>query len=191
MPDHHAPRFEALEGLRGTGKSTLAPLLAADRRAVLVPTVPPLIQPLRSAMDRQTNVEARMCFYLAGLFAASERVRAHLDSGVPVVVESWFARCLATHRALGARLGVTLPDSLPRPVTYYLHCEEAERLRRLTARDKPVSRWDTLAETVTAEARRVYATFPMRRVDTTGRTPGEVLRMITADMRGEPSPADP
>ncbi|WP_370665622.1 hypothetical protein [Streptomyces sp. IBSBF 2507] len=49
MPDH--PRFESLEGLRGTGKSTVAPMLAAARQAVLVPTVPALYQPLRAAVD--------------------------------------------------------------------------------------------------------------------------------------------
>lgn len=39
--------FESVEGLRGTGKSTLAPVLAAARGAVMVPTVPPAYQALR------------------------------------------------------------------------------------------------------------------------------------------------
>lgn len=65
------PLFESFEGLRGTGKSTLAPLLAAARQAVLVPTVPPFYESLRQEIDQRGNVEARLCFYLSALFTAS------------------------------------------------------------------------------------------------------------------------
>ncbi|MFB6659373.1 hypothetical protein ACFCXL_03850 [[Kitasatospora] papulosa] len=189
MPER--PRFESLEGLRGTGKSTLAPMLAAARQAVLVATVPSLYQPLRHAMDERTNVEARMCLYLSALFTAAEEIQHHLDGGTSVVVESYFARCLATHRALGARLGVTLPNRLPAPITYHLVCDNVERHQRLAGRNKPVSRWDALIETVTDRVTDAYASFPMHHVDTTGRSPDEVLRVITdTDTQGAHSHAD-
>ncbi|GAA2234376.1 hypothetical protein GCM10010360_68760 [Streptomyces nogalater] len=185
------PTFESLEGLRGTGKSTIAPMLAAARQAALVPTVPAFCQPLRREMDKRTNVEARMCLYLSALFTAAEEIQYHLRNGVPVVVESYFARCLTSHRALGARLGVTLPAWLPTPVTYHLLCTEDERRRRLAARNKPVSRWDALLETVTDRVTDAYASFPAHRIDTTGLTPEEVLRVITAtDTQGAHSRAD-
>ncbi|MGQ4514590.1 hypothetical protein [Streptomyces sp. DW26H14] len=92
MPEQ--PPFEALVGLRGAGKTTLAPMPAAARKAALVPSVPPLVRPLRQAVDQQPNVEVRMCFYLSGLFAACDEIQRHLDAGTPVVVESYFARCL-------------------------------------------------------------------------------------------------
>ncbi|MEV6318040.1 hypothetical protein [Streptomyces sp. NPDC051776] len=189
MPDH--PLFESLEGLRGTGKSTLAPMLAAARQAVLVPTVPALYQPLRHTVDERTNVEARMCLYLSALFTAAEEIQHHLDAGVPVVVESYFARCLASHQAMGARLGMNLPSWLPSPVTYHLVCADDERQRRLAGRNKPASRWDALMETVTDQVTNAYASFPMHRVDTTGRGPDEVLRVITdTDTEGAHSHAD-
>ncbi|MFD0393588.1 hypothetical protein ACFQ3Z_18610 [Streptomyces nogalater] len=122
-------------------------------------------------MDKRTNVEARMCLYLSALFTAAEEIQYHLRNGVPVVVESYFARCLTSHRALGARLGVTLPAWLPTPVTYHLLCTEDERRRRLAARNKPVSRWDALLETVTDRVTDAYASFPAHRIDTTGLTP--------------------
>ncbi|MGW3667419.1 AAA family ATPase [Streptomyces sp. NPDC005141] len=189
MPDR--PRFESLEGLRGTGKSTLALMLAAARQAVLVPTVPAPYQPLRHAVDERTNVEARMCLYLSALFTAAEEIQRHLDAGVPVVVESYFARCLANHWALGARLGVTLPSWLPTPVTYHLVCADDERQRRLAGRNKPTSRWDVLIESVTERVTDAYASFPTHRIDTTGRSPDEVLRVITdTDTQGAHSHAD-
>ncbi|MFF8604417.1 hypothetical protein ACF06X_00615 [Streptomyces sp. NPDC015346] len=189
MPDQ--PLFESLEGLRGTGKSTIAPMLAEARQAVLVPTVPPYFQPLRHEVDRRRNAEARMCFYLSALFTAADEIRRYLTAGVPVVVESYFARCLANHRALGAGLGITLPSDLPRPVTYHLVCSDDERQRRLASRDKPVSHWDVLVETATDRVTDAYALFPMHRVDTTDLTPGEVLRAIIAtDTQGAHSRAD-
>jgi predicted kinase len=176
VPD--GPLFESLEGLRGAGKSTVAPLLAAARGAVLVPAVPALYQPLRQEVDARDNVEARMAFYLSALFTATDEIRRHLSVGLPVVVDSYFARCLANHRAYGSRLGVTLPPDLPEPVTYHLVCAEEERRRRLSERRKPTSRWDGLAEDVAEQIVHAYAPFPMLRVDTTGRTPEQVVHDI-------------
>ncbi|MGW2561757.1 hypothetical protein ACWCXB_21375 [Streptomyces sp. NPDC001514] len=191
MPDR--PRFESLEGLRGTGKSTIAPMLAAARGAVLVPTVPLFYQPLRRQVDLRENVEARMCFYLSALFTAADEIHRYLAVGIPVVVESYFARCLATHRAFGARLGVTLPPDLRQPVTYQLVCTEDERRRRLAGRIKPVSRWDALGEEATGRITDAYAQFPMHRVDTTGLSPDQVVQaiLVTATKgagRGDPEP---
>ncbi|MFE2763354.1 hypothetical protein [Streptomyces halstedii] len=172
------PLFESLEGLRGTGKSTIAPMLAAARRAVLVPTVPPFYQPLRREVDRRGNTEARMCFYLSALFTVTDEIRRLLAEGTSVVVESYFARCLANHQALGSSLGVRLPASLPQPVTYQLMCGEGERGRRLTERIKPTSRWDVLVEEVADRVSDAYAQFPMHHVDTTHLDPDEVLQTI-------------
>ncbi|WP_327374559.1 hypothetical protein OG393_11460 [Streptomyces sp. NBC_01216] len=176
MPDR--PLFEALEGLRGSGKSTVAPLLAAARGAALVPTVPLSYQPLRRQVDLGESVEARLCFYLAALFTAAEEIREHLAAGTPVVVESYFARCLANHHAFGTRLGVTLPTDLPQPTTYHLLCTEDERQRRLAQRTKPISRWDALSEEASGRISTAYARFPMRRIDTTGRAPEQIVRTI-------------
>ncbi|MEU6848369.1 AAA family ATPase [Actinacidiphila alni] len=189
MPDQ--PLFESLEGLRGTGKSTVAPLLAAARGAVLIPTVPALYQPLRREIDARDNVEARMAFYLSALFTATDDIRAHLSAGTPVVVDSYFARCLANHRAYGSRLGITLPPDLPEPVTYSLVCDETERRRRLAARHKPTSRWDGLAEEIAEQITHAYAPFPMHRVNTTGRTPEQIVHAILDVTAQGVSGADP
>jgi thymidylate kinase len=177
---HDQPLFESLEGLRGTGKSTLAPLLAAARSGVVVPTVPAFYHSLRREIDARDNVEARMAFYLSALFTATDDIRTHLAAGTPVVVDSYFARCLANHQAFGSRIAVVLPPDLPQPVTYDLLCEPGERRRRLTARHKPATRWDGLAEEVCEQITTAYAPFPMHHVDTTGRTPEQVVHAILA-----------
>jgi thymidylate kinase len=178
MPD--LPLFESVEGLRGAGKSTIAPLLATARGAVQVSTVPAFYQKLRREIDRRQNAEARLCFYLSALFTCTDEIQHYLSAGVPVVVESYFARCLATHQAFGTRLGVTLPPGLPQPVTYQLTCAEEERQRRLAGRHKLASRWDGIAEKVGNRMTSAYARFPAYRVDTTGRTPEQVVEAILA-----------
>lgn len=179
-PVPETPLFESLEGLRGTGKSTIAPLLAAARGAVLVPTVPSCFHELRRELDRRENAEARLCFYLSALFTATDEIEAYLSAGASVVVESYFARCLATHEALNARVGVTLPPDLPQPEAYRLVCSEEERARRLAGRNKPVSRWDVLADRAEHRMTSAYARFPARLVNTTGLRPDEVLDAILA-----------
>ncbi|MFJ6349135.1 hypothetical protein ACIQKB_06635 [Streptomyces sp. NPDC092046] len=148
------------------------------RGAVLVPTVPLAYQPLRRQVDLRESVEARLCFYLSALFTAAEEIRRHLAAGTPVVVESYFARCLATHHAFGARLGVTLPPDLPQPTTYHLLCGEDERQRRLAGRIKPTSRWDALSEEAAGRISAAYAQFPMYRIDTTSRDPAQIVQTI-------------
>ncbi|WP_374211376.1 hypothetical protein [Streptomyces sp. A 4/2] len=166
-------------------------MLAAARGAALVPTVPPTYQALRQEVDRLGNAEARMCFYLSALFTAADQIQRYLSAGIPVVVESYFARCLANHRAFGANLSVSLPPGIPRPITYYLGCAEDERQRRLAKRDKPVSRWDALAEITADKITDGYAAFPMHRVNTTGLTPDEVLQaVLSTDPQGEQASAD-
>ncbi|MEU4499541.1 hypothetical protein AB0F96_40390 [Streptomyces sp. NPDC023998] len=191
MPDR--PLFESLEGLRGTGKSTIAPMLAAARGAVLVPTVPLFYQSLRRQVDMRDNVEARMCFYLSALFTAADEIHRYLGAGIPVVVESYFARCIATHRAFGTQLGITLPPDLPQPVAYQLLCTKDERQRRLTERIKPASCWDAFGEETADRITDAYAQFPMHRVDTTSLRPDQVVQAILATdrkgaNRGDPEP---
>ncbi|WP_326698865.1 hypothetical protein OG909_17095 [Streptomyces sp. NBC_01754] len=90
------------------------------------------------------------CFYLSALLTAADQIQQYLSAGTPVVVESYFARCLADHRAFGTRLSVPLPAGLPRPVTHHLGYGEDERHRSLAGREKPVPRGDALAE-ITAD----------------------------------------
>jgi predicted kinase len=179
-PVSDQPLFESIEGLRGTGKSTLAPLLAAARGAVLVATVPLIYQPLRREIDERDNAEARMCFYLSALFTATDEIRQHLLAGTRVVVESYFERCLATHEVLGACTRIALPPDLPRPTVYQLVCGEKERKRRLTARTKPETRWDALEERAPDRTSCAYNRFPMVHLDTTRLTPEQLVESILA-----------
>ncbi|MEV6363193.1 AAA family ATPase [Nocardia asteroides] len=170
--------FESIEGIAGTGKTTVAPLLAQARHAVLVATVPANFQPLRRELDDSSNPDARMCLFLSALLTVTDQIVRHLDAGVPVVVESYFARCLTTHREYGAKLGIALPADLPEPVTYQLTCAPHERLRRLAQRDKAVTKWDVLAEQHSESLTAAIGEWATHRIDTTVSTPADVVQTI-------------
>ncbi|QXN91927.1 AAA family ATPase [Nocardia iowensis] len=182
--------FESIEGLPGTGKSTVAPLLAQARQAVLVPTIPAFYQPLRRELDVYENVDARMCFYLSALFTAVDQIRRYLDAGIPVVVESYFARCLTTHRVFGAEVDVILPRNLPQPVMYQLVCEPEERRNRLAQREKPTTRWDAISEQNADRLTDAYLQYPVHQIDTSGRQPEQVVRTILSMNAIEANHAD-
>ncbi|MFD4438371.1 hypothetical protein ACFWPK_01180 [Nocardia sp. NPDC058519] len=182
--------FESIEGIAGTGKTTVAPLLAEARQAVLVPTVPPNFQSLRRELDHTSNPDARMCLFLSALFTATDQIVRYLDAGIPVVVESYFARCLTTHRAFGARLGIALPSDLPEPVTYQLTCAPHERLRRLAQRDRAMTKWDILAEQSAQSLAEATDTWTTHHIDTTATNPAEVVRTILSLNTSEAEHAD-
>ncbi|MEV0062037.1 AAA family ATPase [Nocardia sp. NPDC050718] len=170
--------FESIEGLAGTGKTTVAPLLAQARQAVLVATVPANFQSLRRKLDKSSNADARMCLFLSALLTATDQIVRYLEAGVPVVVESYFARCITTHREYGATLGIVLPAELPEPVTYQLTCAPHERLRRLAHRDKAVTKWDILAEQHSESLTAAIGEWATHRIDTTASAPADVVRTI-------------
>ncbi|GEM29086.1 hypothetical protein NN3_00930 [Nocardia neocaledoniensis NBRC 108232] len=182
--------FESIEGIAGTGKTTVAPLLAQARQAVLVATVPANFQPLRRELDNSSNADARMCLFLSALLTATDQIVRYLEAGIPVVVESYFARCLTTHRAYGAKLGITLPTDLPEPVTYQLTCAPHERLRRLAHRDKAVTKWDDLAEQHAESLSAAIGEWATHRIDTTASTPAEVVQTILSLNRSGSHHAD-
>ncbi|MFD4353392.1 hypothetical protein ACFWPX_12590 [Nocardia sp. NPDC058518] len=119
-----------------------------------------------------------MCLFLSALFTATDQIVRYLDAGIPVVVESYFARCLTTHRAFGARLGIALPSDLPEPVTYQLTCAPNERLRRLAQRDSAMTKWDILAEQSAQSLTEATDTWTTHHIDTTATNPADVVRTI-------------
>jgi hypothetical protein len=119
-----------------------------------------------------------MCLFLSALFTATDQILRYLDAGIPVVVESYFARCLTTHREFGARLDVVLPSDLPEPVTYQLTCAPHERLRRLAQRDRAMTKWDVLAEKSAQSLAEATNAWTTHLIDTTATTPAQVVRTI-------------
>lgn len=183
------PQFVVLEGLSATGKSTVAPKLAAALDAVLLDTLNDRFTPMRRTIDAARSPVARIHFWMLVNYLASDAVRSALETGRSVVMESYFLRTLATHAAMGV-------DPLPaidwkaarRPDhSVLLTLDEAVRAQRMTARDEETHRsfWYRLESQRIEVTRKVYAEAGIHELDTTGLDPDDVVRAIVAHLQAE------
>lgn len=180
MPEPR-PVFIALEGLRGCGKSTIAPLLADKLGAQHIPTIPNEYNQARAFLDHHSrNVDARAHLFASALLITAERVRAMLDAGTSVVIDSYMQRTIATHRAYGTTIDLTQPADLPTPETFRLECSAAERAARLFQRKKAITWWDELADQLADRIDLEYTRFPSQLVDTTDQQPHETTAAVLA-----------
>jgi thymidylate kinase len=171
----------ALEGLRGCGKSTVAPLLATALGARQMPTFPAELSDARDYLDWQSrNADARAHLFTAALLVTAERIRETLDAGTSVVIDSFLQRTLATHKAFGATLQPALPEDLPVPLTFRLECTAAERQARLRHRCKQATWWDALADMRAGQIEEQYSRFPSHRIETTGQSPEQTAAAIAS-----------
>lgn len=183
--------FVALEGLRGCGKSTVAPLLARALDAVRMPTFPAEFSQARAFVDwRSRNADARAHLFVAAVLVTADRVRAQLDAGTSVVIDSFAQRTLATHRAFGAALNWEPPADLPTPVTFYLECSAAERQRRLRSRAKAATWWDHLADQQAKQIQGHYSRFESLQIDTSEQTAEQTAAVIASIVSGHGRPTD-
>lgn len=177
------PIFLTLEGLRGCGKSTIAPLLAQKLDARLLPTIPEEFNSSRALLDNESHdAQARAYFFASAVLLTAERVRALIQAGDSVVVDSFLARTIATHRAYGAEIDPVLPTDWLHPDIVYLTCSHAERVARLQSRPKRPTWWDHLADARADAIEREYDRFAMCRIETTGRRPQETVEDILAEV---------
>lgn len=178
------PRLIVIEGLDGTGKTTLARALAESIDAALLRTPPVDLAGVRAEVDRamaESPVGAQL-FYASTVALASQRARAIFASGRDVVIDRYwsstvaYAECRAEHVDLSA-VGATV---LPADLTIYLEVDESVRRQRLAARGctdadlDSIARRDALRE---AYERALLGPWSGRtvRLDVTRLSPAECL----------------
>ena len=178
------PRLIVIEGLDGTGKTTLARALAEALDAALLRTPPVDLAGVRAEVDRamaESPVGAQL-FYASTVALASQRARSLLASGRNVVIDRYwsstvaYAECRPTHVDLTS-VGAAV---LPADVTLYLKVDESLRLQRLAARGctdadlDSIARHDALRE---AYERALLGAWNGRliRLDVTRLSPSECL----------------
>lgn len=158
----------ALTGTPGTGKTTVADVLAAD------PDVDLEVVHLNEVVRREDLVEGTDADR-GSLIADLDAVRAHLAERDDVVVESHLAHHLEADRVV------------------VLRCDPRELEARLRERgaDEPKATENAEAEAldvVLAEAVEAHGLEAVYEVDTTGRTPESVAAAVVAVVAGEREP---
>jgi cytidylate kinase len=155
--------FVAIEGLSGSGKTTIAKGLAVALGARYYKTPPVMFAPIREDVDRRASPLARHLYYYAGIAQASTEIGLLLrESGV--VCDKYVATMLAYSRAGGVAVQSPAAGLILQPdVVVVLDVADEVRLRRISRRGR-----------ITTAHRRFLETERQLRVADEFRQPGVV-----------------
>jgi dTMP kinase len=133
-------RFIVVEGLDGSGKTTLARSLADALTRRNIPTLaiktpPPQLQQSAERVAHDFAVNARFLFHLAGVCHTSSAVHQLLETS-SVVCDRYLLSTVAYHDASGRTAAVDIAslDILLPEVTFYVVVEERLRQERIRMR---------------------------------------------------------
>lgn len=192
--------FIVLEGVSGTGKSTLARALAERLGgATSLHTLPTPHTGWSALINERLRALPQFAFYLSGLLHAADLIR--LARAVrPVVADRYASSVVACHAAVHevpveevAGLLEPFRPYLETPTrTYYLGCSEAALRGRLAI--KPDAKQDDLdLLAVPGRLARLVTNFRSVRaadatavpLDTDGKSPGHLADWIVADLEAQ------
>lgn len=129
--------FIVLEGLSGSGKTTVGKLLARSMDGVFLKTPTQPFSSVRSRIDQNADITARFLFYLAGIFQSSTEI-VRLRRHQPVVCDRYILSTICFHRAMGVRVDEILSEvknliELP-DLCFQVNCSSQKRIQRLRKR---------------------------------------------------------
>ena len=144
------PLCVVVEGLDGSGKSTLVRRLADELGAEMLSTSAAVTPDVRRAFDEEhgTRGMTRQLFYAYMVSLTSDRARELLRRGRSVVIDRYWSSTLAYPRAIEERR-FSAPEverHLVRPdVTVFLDVDRDTRHRRMTSRSVQLGEIDSLS----------------------------------------------
>ena len=180
-----------IEGLDGTGKSTLCRNLCSILSAVPLRTPPDAMRPFREFFDL-TRRDLREGYYMCGNFMAGEELKRHASANSIVVLDRYFPGTLAYQ--MGIKTDVDLPApgdpvyeypaGLARPTySFVLTLPEDIRVERREGRlDVPETAEEALLRERSAISGRIneaYKRFGCVEISALG-TPHDVVQRILA-----------
>jgi thymidylate kinase len=137
------PAFIVVEGLVGSGKSTVTAALADVLRAERLELVADAFRPAAALLDDDpAAIDAHYALFMSMILYRGRHVERILGSGQTCIADSWVYRTQLTHRVLGASIEVSIPSWLPRPThVFWLEVDETVRQGRVTTRARPSTLW--------------------------------------------------
>jgi dTMP kinase len=130
-------KFVALEGIDGSGKTTVCTQLCKKINAEMYKTPPFPFSDLRDLVDKSVNIKSRFYFYLSSVMHASSEI-VELLKQKNVVCDRYILSTLCYHRAADAflnsfdenKLDILQPD-----FTFYLDADYDVRVKRIAYRE--------------------------------------------------------
>ncbi|MDC5726931.1 dTMP kinase [Vibrio europaeus] len=155
--------FIVIEGLDGSGKSTVSKHLAEKLNAKLLTTPGAGFKEVRKQLDTvfEHNPKARQLFYMATVLNVASEAQRFIDSGQNVVVDRYWLSTQVYHHWMSNGQCYTLDEVeselLAPDLTVYLDLSVDERIARINNRNY-CTREDkqTLTEQANDELRSLY-----------------------------------
>jgi dTMP kinase len=193
VPSGRVGLLVVLEGISGSGKSTVARLLADRLSCTAFHTVPAPVSDLQPYINSRAAAFPQLAFYLAGALHASDLARSALASG-HAVADRYVNSVIANHAAVHgldnslveAAIAPFTPYLAVPDLTVYLHTDLVELTGRMRAKpDLTRSDEDLLADRQLLERLQdhydqIAAADPTAyHLDTDGRSPDDLADHIT------------
>ena len=178
--------FLAFEGLSGSGKTTVAKLVAESIGATFYKTPPAPFDSIRNKVDRESDISARFHFYLASIVQASYEISKILKEK-SVVCDRYILTTLCYHQAIGVE--INLPklffEKLLQPDhTFLVVCEDVVRLRRLQKRGMSYNDIQERKPGIEQLFLAGYRRYPVTEIDNSGDGPEIATKKVINLLRG-------
>lgn len=129
--------FIVLEGVDGTGKTSICEKVAKEIDAIVYRTPPFPFNRIRLEIDKNTTPKTRFLFYLSGVLHASDEIKKIIKYS-HVICDRYFYSTLSYHYVLDPSMKVldisTFNLLLPTFV-FYLKASYVECIKRISQRD--------------------------------------------------------
>lgn len=172
--------FIVLEGLSGSGKTTIGKLLAERMGADFYKTPPAVFRSIRDEVDRTAGTMSRFFFYLSGTLLSSQEISRILENR-DVICDRYIYTTICYHLAIG--LDFEIPAALFQQIVMPNHfflvtCREETRIKRLSARGMTANDIAERKEGIEARFIAEYRKFKPVEIDNSGNSPEYAVEQI-------------
>lgn len=142
--------FVVLEGIDGSGKTSLAQRVAERCGGVAYATPPDKYKKLRKSVDVNSDLLSHYLFYREAMIEASLEIDAMLSEGKKVICDRYWLSTLVYHRAGNLVVDPADFSGLVRPdLSVLLLVSKAEQRRRTRERGKEIGNIDGFQTAIT------------------------------------------
>lgn len=181
--------FVVIEGLDGSGKSTIAKMLSEAFDCYYYETPAGYYKQIRTLVDNGLDIIEHYLFYLAAVRYASQQIQSMLKQR-SVICDRYIYSTLAYHRTLGLGITINIDELqlLMPDYVFYLQISEEIQLQRLKERGYQTTTADNwlVKQNLFNQLDREFKKFPVRLVDAGHKQPKQIITEIIDDIGKEP-----